>query len=79
MTLHDELEAFANNGYEASKIVDRWIADIITTLLRDTALTRFELELLLADSHALIERELFQLLIHRVHMDDIDTVVGTEA
>jgi hypothetical protein len=80
MNLRDELEAFASNGREASALAERWVARIINTLQRDPRvnLTRFELELLLADEHALIERQLFHLLVDRVHLDYADIVDGVE-
>lgn len=78
MTLRDELEAFASNGREASAIAERWLGNIIETLQRDPRvnLTRSELELRLADDHALIEQRLFHLLVDRVHLDDVDVVDG---
>jgi hypothetical protein len=78
MTLRDELEPFASNGCEASAVAERWLDHIIGMLLRDPRinLTRFELELLLADDHALIERQLFHLLVDRVHLDHADIVDG---
>jgi hypothetical protein len=78
MSLRHELEAFTSNGHEASALTERWLAHIIGTLLRDPRinLTRFELELRLADDHALIERQLFSLLDDRVHLDHVDVVDG---
>jgi hypothetical protein len=80
MTLRDELEPFASNGREASAITERWFGSIIKTLLRDPRvnLTLFELELRLADDHVLIERQLFRLLIDRVHLDHVDFIDGIE-
>jgi hypothetical protein len=80
MTLRDELWPFASNGREASALTDGWVTRIINTLQRDPRidLNRFELELLLADHHSQIERQLFHLLVDRVHLDDIDTVDGVE-
>jgi hypothetical protein len=50
------------------------------TLQRDPRikLTRFELEFLLADDPALIEQQLFSLLVDRVHLDHADVVDGAE-
>jgi hypothetical protein len=78
MTLRDELEPFASTGCEASYLAERWLAGIIKTLRREPRikLTRFELELLLADDRALIERHLFNLLVDRVHLDHADVVDG---
>lgn len=78
MNLRSELEPFASGGHEAYRLVDRWIAGIVKTLQRDTRikLNRFELELLLADDRALIERQLFLLLVDRVHLDHVDIVDG---
>jgi hypothetical protein len=80
MTLRDELEPFASSGREASTLADRWLSGVIRTLQRDPRieLTRFELELLLADDRVVIEQQLFSLLVDRVHLDHADTVDGVE-
>jgi hypothetical protein len=80
MSLRDELEPFASDGHEAFALADRWLGRVISTLLRDPRikLTRFELELLLADDHETIERQLFGLLVDRVHLDHVDVVDGVE-
>jgi hypothetical protein len=72
--LRRDLEAFASTGCEAADFVKCWVTGITRTLQRDSriALTRFEIELLLADDQALIEHQLFSLLVDRVHLDDID-------
>jgi hypothetical protein len=80
MNLRDEPEAFASTGREASELADNWLSNIITTLKRDPRIkmNRFELELLLADEHGLIEQQLFHLLVDRVHLDHADIVDGVE-
>jgi hypothetical protein len=80
MTLRDELEPFASSGREAFTLADRWLSCVIRTLQRDPRieLTRFELELLLADDRVVIEQQLFSLLVDRVHLDRADVVDGVE-
>ena len=78
MTLRGELEPFASTGREAFALADLWMTRVIRTLQRDPRidLTRFDLELLLANDLALIGEQLFYLLVDRVHLDHADIVDG---
>lgn len=81
MNLRDELEPFANNGYEAYGFVDRLFLEIITALKRDKRFSTVplsEIDLLLADVRAIAEERLFNELVGRVHLDDVDFVAGAE-
>jgi hypothetical protein len=79
MNLRDELEPFANTGYEAYGIIDRLFTEITSALQRDkrfAVMPRSEIELLLADVRAIAEERLFNELVSRVHLDDVDHVDG---
>jgi hypothetical protein len=79
MTLRHELEPFASTGREASHIVEELLDAIVVALRRDRRFAGIplrEFDLLFADVHTDAERRLFNALVGRVHLDDIDVVDG---
>jgi hypothetical protein len=74
MTLCDRLATYASDGRRAYKIVDTLFAGIIVALRRDPrfrAVPIFDLELLLADTRADIEKHLVRELRDRIHIEDV--------
>jgi hypothetical protein len=81
MTLRQELEPFAANGREASHFVEELFDAIVVALRRDRRFAGIRLQdfdLLFADTRADAERRLFNMLVDRVHLDDVDYVDGVE-
>jgi hypothetical protein len=81
VTLRQELEPFATDGRQASHFVEEFFDAIVVALRRDhrfAGISLYEFELLLADVHADAERQLFNQLRDRVHLDDVDVVDGVE-
>jgi hypothetical protein len=79
MTLRHQLEPFASSGRKAFRITASMFDAIIIALLRDQRLagiTATDLDLLLADIRNDAERCLFDELVDRVHLDDVDVVDG---
>ena len=77
----DELEPFASTGREAAGIVDMFFDAAVASLRRDQrfAMVRLsEFDLLLADVRRDAERQLFNDLRDKVHLDDVDVVDGAE-
>ena len=78
MTLRDELEPFASTGREAARIVDTFFDAAVASLRRDHRFTKIclrEFDLLLADARRDAERQLFNELRDKVHLDDVDVVM----
>jgi hypothetical protein len=77
--LRDLLQARASNGLKAFDIVEATFTAIITALLRDPrftgSITRFELELLLANARGAMERTLFDEMVHRIHVAEAENAV----
>jgi hypothetical protein len=79
MTLRYELEPFASTGRESAHLVQELFDAIVVALRRDrrfAGVPLCEFELLLADVYVAAERQLFERLRDRVHLDDVDYVNG---
>jgi hypothetical protein len=79
MTLRHQLEPFAASGRKAYRIAGGLFDAIIITLRRDQRfadIKAYELDLLLADVRSDAEQRLFDEMVGRVHLDDIDIVDG---
>jgi hypothetical protein len=77
MTLRHQLGPFAASGRKAYRIAGGLFDAIIITLRRDQRfadIKAYELDLLLADVRSDAEQRLFDEMVGRVHLDDIDIV-----
>ena len=75
LTIRDQIAMYASDGREGYAIADAVFANIIVRLRRDKrfrGMSTFELELLLADARGDAERQLYNKLRGRVHVEDID-------
>jgi len=74
MTLCERLATYASDGRRAYEIVDTLFSGIVEALRRDPrfhAVPIFDLELLLADTRADIEKQLVRELRDRIRIEDV--------